>query len=164
MRRAAMRLVLAMSLGLAAGCDYVAQKELVAGTSTRADVERLMGKPRMVWDEDDGRVLMEYPRGPAGHETWMVELDREGRYVGMRNLLTEANFAKVAPGLSRDEVRRLLGAPTEQVTFERKREVVWSWRFMADQNRSTFFNVHFGTDGTVRGTSRSPDPARMEGG
>lgn len=158
-----MRALLVAALGWLGGCDYVAQKELVPGVSTRADVERLMGKPRMVWDEPDGRTLLEYVRAPAGHDTWMVEIGPDGKYVRMRNLLTEDNFARVRPGMSRDEVRRLLGAPTEQVRFERRQEDVWSWRFMADQNRSTFFNVHFGYDGRVRSTSRSPDPQTING-
>lgn len=160
MRLAALLALLAGGLG---GCDYVAQKELVPGVSTRADVERLMGKPRMAWEESDGRVLLEYVRAPAGHETYMVELGPDGRFVSMRNLLTEDNFARVRPEMTRDEVRRLLGAPTEQIAFERKQEVVWSWRFMADQNRSMLFNVHFGLDGRVRSTSRSPDPERING-
>ena len=145
------------------GCDWFAQKQLQPGVSTREDVVRLMGKPQMVWEEEDGRLLMEYKRAPAGHETWMVELGSDGRYRGMRNLLTEENFARVRSGMSRDEVRRLLGSPTEQLTFERKQEIVWSWRFMADQNRSTLFNVHFDLGGRVRSTSRAPDPERMGG-
>ena len=163
MRRQVMRMGLAALLGLVVGCDYVARKELAAGVSTRADVERLMGRPKMVWEEDGGRVFLEYPRAPAGHETLLVEIGPDGKYVGMRNLLTEDNFARVRAGMSRDEVRRLLGAPTEQLTFERRQEVVWSWRFMADQNRSMLFNVHFDLDGRVRGTSRAPDPERING-
>ena len=162
MRRRVMRMGLAALLGMVVGCDYVASKKLVAGVSTRADVERAMGRPGMVWEEG-GRAYLEYPRAPAGHETLLVEIGPDGKYVGTRNLLTEDNFARVRAGMSRDEVRRLLGAPTEQLTFERRQEVVWSWRFMADQNRSMLFNVHFGLDGRVRTTSRAPDPERING-
>lgn len=163
MRRVVMGILTAGLLQLLGGCDWIAQKELKPGQSTREDVVRLMGKPQMVWEEPDGRVLMEYKRAPAGHETWLVELGPDGRYRGMRNLLSEENFARVRPGMSRDDVRRLLGAPTEQVKFDRKQEIVWSWRHMADQNRSMFFNVHFDYDGRVRSTSRSPDPERING-
>lgn len=149
------------ALALAAfllGCDGVAQRELKPGESTRDDVTRLMGKPQMIWQEDDGRVFMEYPRAPQGHETWLVEIGPDGRYRGMRNLLAPENFARIRPGMTRDEVRRVLGAPTEQATFERRQEVVWSWRHHADQRRSEFFNVHFDYEGRVRSTSTSPDP------
>lgn len=143
-------LMVALSLG---GCDYVAQKELKPGVSTIDEVRQLMGRPEMVWEEEDGSQVLEFVRGPAGTETYMVEIDSKGRYQGMRNVLVQENFEKVRPGMLRDDVRRLLGKPGEIGRFALRQEEVWSWRFSAEYNRPDMFNAHFGPDGRVRSTS-----------
>lgn len=147
------------------GCDYAAQKELKPGVSTVDDVRRLMGKPEMIWEEDDGRQVLEFVRGPAGTETYMVDIDAEGRYLGMKNVLVQETFDRVRPGMDRDEVRRMLGKPGEKERYALKQEEVWSWRFAGDYNRPDMFNVHFGLDGRVRTTSITaardgPEPGR----
>ena len=43
-----------------AGCDQVAQTVVKVGESTADDVRRLMGKPDMIWAENDGREFL-YP-------------------------------------------------------------------------------------------------------
>ncbi|HWS73719.1 MAG TPA: hypothetical protein VN324_01140 [Quisquiliibacterium sp.] len=146
-------LVLAGALG---ACDYVAQKELQPGVSTTDDVRRLMGKPEMIWEEEDGTQVLEYVRGPAGRETYMVEIDAQGRFRSMKNVLVRETFGKVGPGMARDDVRRLLGKPTETARFPLGQEEVWSWRFAGDHAGADMFNVHFGLDGRVRTTSVTP--------
>lgn len=136
-----------------AGCDYVAQKELQPGVSTAEDVRRMMGKPEMIWEEEDGSQVLEYVRGPAGNETYMVGIDPQGRYLGMKNVLVQETFDRVRPGMSRDDVRRLLGKPGEIERYALKQEVVWSWRFTGPYNRPDMFNVHFDPEGRVRTTS-----------
>jgi outer membrane protein assembly factor BamE (lipoprotein component of BamABCDE complex) len=155
-------LVALASLG---ACDYFAQKELKPGVSTVDDVRRMMGKPEMIWEEEDGSQVLEFVRGPEGTETYMVEIDAEGRYLGMKNVLVQENFDRVRPGMIRDDVRRLLGKPTEKESFPLKREDVWSWRFSSEYNRPDMFNVHFDPDGRVVSTSVTaardgPEPGR----
>jgi hypothetical protein len=150
-----------VAITLLGGCEYLAQKELKVGESTVDDVRRLMGRPEMIWEERDGSQRLEYPRGPAGVETFVVEIDAQGRYRGMHNILTAENFAQVKPGMPRDDVRRLLGKPTETAFFKLKKEEVWSWKHAAGQGRTEFFNAHFDDDGRVRGTSTTPDPATV---
>lgn len=161
-RRVAGGLLAAVTLG---GCDHVAQKELRPGVSTVEDVRRLMGKPEMIWEEDSGSQVLEFVRGPAGTETYMVEIDAEGRYLGMKNVLVQETFDRVRPGMVRDDVRRMLGKPGEIGRLPLKQEEVWSWRFAGDYNRPDMFNVHFGPDGRVRTTSVTaardgPEPGR----
>lgn len=135
------------------GCDYFAQKELRPGVSTADDVRRLMGQPGMVWEQAGGGQVLEFVRGPEGAETYMVEIDPEGRYVGMRNVLVQETFDRIRAGMQQDEVRRMLGKPGEVERFPLRQEEVWSWRFSGDYNRQDMFNVHFGPDGQVRTTS-----------
>ena len=146
------------------GCDYLAQKELRPGESTVDDVRRRMGRPEMIWEERDGSQTLEYVRGPEGVATYMVEIGPDGRYRRMANVLVAETFAKVRPGMTRDDVRRLLGKPTETQTFRLKQEEVWSWRHESVVPRTSMFNVHFGLDGVVRGTSDTPDPRAANGG
>lgn len=146
------------------GCDYFAQRELKPGVSTSEDVARLLGKPEITWEEPDGSRILEFVRGPAGHETYRVLISPDRRFLSMRNILVPEEFAKVKAGMSEDEVRRLLGKPTEIVPLKLKQEIVWSWRHTGDQQRSQMFNVHFGPDKTVRSTSISNDPLTVNAG
>jgi hypothetical protein len=134
--------VLAVSLALA-GCDYFAEKKLVPGQHTENDVRTMMGVPDMIWEEPDGRKTFEYPRGPAGTQTYFVRIGPDGKYLGMDRVLVDANFAKVQVGQSKDDVRRILGRATEIAPFPLAKEEVWSWRYEGDDRRIMFFNAHF---------------------
>lgn len=161
-RRHWIGVVLALSIALA-GCDFVAQQELKAGESSVDDVRRLMGKPDMIWEEKDGSQTLEYPRAPAGTETYHVRIDANGRYQGMKNILTRENFAKIKPAMSQDEVRQILGRATTVEEFKLKQEVVWGYKHSADPGRVESFNVHFDTEGKVSKTSTTDDPAQGRG-
>ncbi len=58
-----------------AGCDYVAQRKLVAGQHSEHDVRALMGVPTLVWDRADG--------GKRGHLA-RPPLDRQCRANNFR--------------------------------------------------------------------------------
>jgi hypothetical protein len=133
--------------------------KLAKGISTEADVRSVMGQPDTVWEEENGARTLEYPKGPEGSRTWMFEIDRSGRLVDYRQVLTEATFGAIRPGMSKDEVRRMLGRPKSVAEFKLKNEEVWDWRYLDATQKTHLFNVHFdrGT-GRVTGTSASPDP------
>ena len=150
-------LAISLALGLAA-CDFIAEKKLKVGESTAEDVRKFMGKPEMIWEEKDGSQTLEYVRSPEGHQTYMVSIGADGKYKGMKNILVNDEFQKIKPGMTRDDVRRVLGKPTEVVTFKLKSEEVWSWRHISEGNRSEMFNVHFDLDGKAKTTSKSMDP------
>jgi hypothetical protein len=137
---AAAAAVLAVSV---AGCDYFAEKKLVVGQHTEEDVRKLMGKPDIVWEEENGARKLEYPRGPMGTQTYFVHIGPDGRYLGMERALVPANFAKVQVGMSQDDVRRILGRETERTPYELSKEEVWSWRYEGDAQATMFFNAHF---------------------
>jgi outer membrane protein assembly factor BamE (lipoprotein component of BamABCDE complex) len=131
-------------------------KGLEPGISTETDVRERMGRPETERVFTDGSKRLEYPRGPMGDETYMVDLDSDGLFVGATQVLTADNFAKVQPGMTMDAVRRLLGKPTEIAQYPLKPETVWSWRWREGGfNQDAFFNAHFGPDGMVYRTSRS---------
>jgi outer membrane protein assembly factor BamE (lipoprotein component of BamABCDE complex) len=136
--------------------DELLLKNLQPGVTTEAQIRDQMGKPETERTFTDGSKRFEYPRGPAGTTTWMIDIDANGRFVSATQVLTAQNFAKVRPGMTMDEVRRLLGKPTEIAEYRLKQERVWSWHWLEDGvNRDAMFNAHFGPDGTVVTTSRS---------
>ena len=144
--------------GALGACDFFAQKELIPGESTVDDVRRLMGGPDTIRERDDGSKLYEYPRGPEGTQTWMVEIGPDGRYRGMSDALAEANLARVRPGMSRDEVRRLLGRPGSTGRQPGFDGTVMTWKVQAGPGVTEMFHVELGPDGRVAKVDRSPDP------
>lgn len=135
------------------GCDRTG--ELQPGVSTAAEVQAKMGKPAMEWREGDTRVW-EYPFMPEGTRNYMLTIGPDDVLRAMDQVLTAENFARVRPGMTRDEVRRLLGKPATIVVFAGKGEEVWDWKLPALPATISHFNVHFGIhDGRVTTTSKT---------
>jgi probable lipoprotein len=156
-RHRAWALLLAVT-PLGAACDFIAQKDLTPGQSTEADVRRWMGQPEMIWEESDGSRTLEYPRGPMGKETYFVTIGADGRYRRIEQVLTEENFRKVQPGMTRDQVRQILGKPGEISRFKRQNEEVWGWRYLEATQRTMFFYAHFDQDtGLLKRTDQMQD-------
>lgn len=139
-------------------------KGIVVGQSGEDDVRRQAGRPEIVWEEDNGARRLEYPRGPEGATTWMVTIGADGKVGAIEQVLTAENFARVHAGMSRDDIRRLLGKPTKVEAFALKKEEVWGYRWWESSQDKAFFNVHFDAAGKVTHTSRSDDPSKMQGG
>ena len=157
-RLAATASVAAVAAMFVAGCDYFAEKKLVVGQHTEQDVRQLMGVPDLVWEEENGAKKLEYPRGPMGTQTYFVHIGPDGRYLGMERALVESNFAKVKVGMSKDDVRRILGRQTETTSYTLSSEEVWSWRYEGDAQATMFFNAHFDqSSGRVKRITRIED-------
>jgi hypothetical protein len=134
-------------LGLAA-CDAVTMKDLKPGVSTGYDVRDKLGKPGIEWRNDDGSVTWEYTRQPEGTECFMATIGPDNILRSLENVLTPANFARVQPGWTSDQVRRLLGKPRSVQKFALKKEV--GLAPAAEFSAEVFFNIHFGEDGGHR--------------
>jgi hypothetical protein len=147
------------------GCDQNGRpieefglEKLTKDVSTEADVRAAMGAPDTVWEEDNGARTLEYPKGPAGHRTWMFDIDAGGTLRNYTQVLTEENFATITAGMTRDAVRRKLGKPRTVVEFPLKNEAVWDWRYQQTPGTERLFNVHFDRDsGRVTRTSVSDE-------
>jgi hypothetical protein len=144
--------------------DSLLFKDIRIGESSEADVRTSAGKPEIVWEEADGAKRLEYPRSPQGGKTWMVDIGADGRVASIQQVLTAENFARVRPGMNKDDIRRLLGKPTEVNFYRLKQEEVWGWRWWESTTETAFFNVHFNTEGVVVTTSRNDAPERIGGG
>jgi hypothetical protein len=145
---------------LAAGCANFSSVE--PGDSS-INVADKVGKPDTVWKNPDGSEIWQYPRGYYATQTFIVTLGADQRVKEIHQALSEPYFSKIAVGMSRDDVHRLLGRPREVWAFPARDEETWTWRYY-DTNYM-FFNVLFDrTAGTVRSTQRLQEILFLDGG
>jgi hypothetical protein len=141
---------LLICLALPGGCaDFSA---ITPGTPSRQVLSRA-GKPDAVLKNPDGSQVWQYPLGPAGYQTYMITLGPDDAVRDVRQVLSDRYFDEVRPGMSREDVQRILGRPKEILYFPARDEETWTWRYMDGQ--PMFFNVIFDrTSGTVRSSLR----------
>jgi hypothetical protein len=142
-----------------AGCASLEPPSFPAGTPM-SEVEARMGKPRAVVKAPDGVVVWQYPNGPVGQTTYMVDFGPDQRVKSVYQALTEARIAKIVPGTTtQDDIRLLLGPPGETMFFARMNEEVWSYRYQTGASANWIFNVNFDAKTRiVRGTGQEVDP------
>jgi outer membrane protein assembly factor BamE (lipoprotein component of BamABCDE complex) len=146
----------AIGAALLPACDGLNLQELKPGVSTAAEVRARMGPPSAEYAADDGGVVLEYSRQPQGTDCYMITIGRDQILQRIEQVLTDANLARVQAGMSRDEVRRLLGAPGSVTTFPASHEEVWDWRVAGTMpTEEAHFHAHFDTGtGLVTRTTR----------
>lgn len=148
-------ILLAAAALLGAGCTHLGVSGLAPGVATEADVRAKLGAPGMSWAEPDGGKLLEYSGQPNGTFCHMIAIAPDGKVREIRQAFTEANFRRVVPGLTQDEVRRLLGRPEETLRFHLKPdEEVWTWRIDETTEKFEYFNAYFGRDGRLLRSER----------
>ena len=101
--------LLLCAAALLSACDTERATRLEEGVSTEADVRRQFGEPVQLTERADGSKLLAYPRQPEGWTNYEAEIGADGKLTALRQLLTEANFAKVQPGMAQAAVAKLLG-------------------------------------------------------
>jgi hypothetical protein len=128
---------------------------LTPGASREADVLALYGQPQRIWPEPDGGRTLEYSSQPMGKHCYMVRLSAEGRLVHVEDTLSPAGRARIVPGMTPEQVSRILGTERSRVLYRNSGEDVWDWTVEPDQpGYGLRFNVHF-KDGVVLRTSQS---------
>ncbi len=115
------------ALVLLAGCAALTQNLPQPGQDEAA-VRALLGQPTGRYEMPGGGQRLEYARGPAGRETYMVDLDASGKVLVSEQVLNPQRFAQVVNGMPRDDLLRLLGRPGERKREFQDRET-WYWRY-----------------------------------
>lgn len=144
---------------LLSACSSYAPPAALAGMS-RDEVVVRMGPPDMERRLDAGSRL-EFPRGPYGKHTWFVYFDAAGRATRAEQVLTEQNFSRVDVGMAQDEVRQLLGRPSEVQVLGRQRGLVWSYRY---NSLCRWFQVELSLQQQVRSAGYGELPECSKGG
>jgi len=142
------------ALALASACTGYAPGRLEPGHGTD-EVTRQLGAPTGRHARPQGGTRLEFARGPFGRHTYMVDVDANGRVIGWRQVLTEADFAAIAAGMTRDELLFRLGRPSHTRGGGWQPGEVWSYRY--DAIFCQWFQVSVVAD-RVRDASYGPDP------
>lgn len=146
----------AVALLTLSACDRA--DKLEEGVSTEVEVRKQFGDPVTVTVTPDGTRTLDYPRQPEGWTNYVIQIGPDGKMSSLRQLLNPDNFARVKPGQSREDVRRLLGRPAKMVRYDLKNEEVWDWRFKEGGQVSKLFSVTFNAAGQVQGSAVADDP------
>lgn len=125
---------------------------LTPGVSTLTEVEARLGQPAMVWKNADGSQQLAFATGPGGTQTFMVFVATDGKLQRIAGVLNEGFFDLIKPGMSQEQVLRLLGpSGTPPTPFRRTDTLTWSWLFCQSQNVQQYFDVNFdASTGLVR--------------
>ncbi len=140
---------------LLASCGHLLPGRVALGQG-EAEVLAAVGPPTARHALPDGGIRLEYATGPMGRETWMFDLDAQGRVVDIRQVLVDAQFLALQPGISREELLRTLGRPGERRSGGRQGGEVWSYRY--PNNDCLWFQVSLDDDGRVRSGTWGNDP------
>jgi hypothetical protein len=142
------------------GCASYGGSSLQKGVATLPEVLGTMGEPAMRWNHSDGSVQLAFPRGPSGTQTFMVHLGPDGKLERIDKVLRPEFLNQIRPGMSQDEVMRLIGPPQPHWTqyFKWRNELAWEWLICDNWSQEAFFNVLFdGTTNEVRSTMQRPN-------
>ena len=163
MRHLLIPLLLAAA-SLLSACDEQRAARLEEGLSTEADVRRQFGEPAQITERADGSKLLAYPRQPEGWTNVEAEIGTDGKLAALRQLLTEANFAKVQPGMPQAAVAKLLGRHARELRYATQPgQVVWRWHVLRGQDKKVF-DVAFDADGRVLSATLGDDERQTQPG
>lgn len=136
----------AIAAAILPACDSVVLHDIKPGVTTAVELRAKMGNPGFEFRNEDGSVTWEYSRQPAGVHCYMITLGPDQIVRSLDQVLTEASYAKAREGMTRDQIRRLLGRPASSVVFDNLREEVWEWHIQGTpHNEETYLNIFFDT-------------------
>lgn len=128
---------------LAAACASYDGRSLQPGVSDEAQVRASMGQPALDLPAGDGTHRLVYPRGPLGTQTFMADIGKDGKLIALNQVLNEETFNQVRPGLTRDDILRMIGPPGETMGFSRTQTVSWDYRYQDAWGYPAIFSVIF---------------------
>ena len=138
--------------------------DLLSVGTTESQIVTKFGAPAERRQLPGGGYSVDYPQEPLGYQNWRINFSPDGRMVSREQLIDEAYFARLKPGMTRTEVMQTLGRHAEESAYPNLNESVLSWRYIEFGNRLMFFNAHFdGMDGRekFKYSSRTPDPVQQ---
>jgi len=144
-------LLVTCSAALLFGCaaNPFASYDFPPGSTRQAVIAR-MGQPTRVVPLPSGERL-QYSLQRFGQYAWMVDLDREGKVVQSRQVLTESNFHRIEPGKwTRDDVEREFGRPAfvDRVASWNGPIMTYRWKDVA--NSDMFYWIYLDPNNVVQ--------------
>ena len=132
---------------------------------SEADLRAQLGSPAGEYPNADGSRTLAYPQGTFGTQTYMADVAPGGGVSAVRQALTDDTINGITPGLTRDQILRMIGPPRETMAFPRKRETSWEYLFVDTWGYRSYLYVNFDEAGIVvsritRRFDRPDSPAR----
>jgi SmpA / OmlA family len=146
-------LILILAVLVSACASYGPSDELI-GLERTSIIEKL-GSPTGVQQTKSG-IVLEYARGPHGRHTYFLILDKNDRVQRWEQVLNEKNFEKILPGMTKDQVRSLIGQSFATFALARDRGEVWSYRY--ETPFCVWFQIEFDQHGVVRSSGDGMPP------
>ena len=123
--------------------------------ATEAETLEARGEPTARRAHGDGTAILEYATQPEGTTCLMVQVDATGRVLQQWDALAAKNLARVKPGMSKEDVAKLLGARRSEYVDSATKKEVWDWNIRhRGAGIATLFNVYF-VDEQVEYTRRT---------
>ncbi|UFU12516.1 outer membrane protein assembly factor BamE (plasmid) [Ideonella dechloratans] len=153
LRQGAGLLALSAVLWLA-GCATCGLDPQVAQTTD--SVRAQLGEPTEAWPHSDGSQRWTYWWGAYGRQTCMADFDAQGHMQKVENVLDEAHFLQVRPGMTQAQLRELLGPPSWIWHVQYHDQTVWSYRYV--NPFCDVFHVGLTPAGIVEDSAHGLDP------
>lgn len=143
-------------MAIMAGCSLLVQAPVNVGDS-EAEVVAKRGQPTGRYQDGNDRML-EYSLGPWGQKTYMARIDQDGKVISFEQVLTTQKFATIKVGeTKKNDVLRLIGAPSETSYLSLRDLEVWSYPYKESNVWNSIMHVHFDKEGVVRQMLNGPD-------
>jgi hypothetical protein len=150
-------LSLAAAAVVLAGCVNMSNPTRLAPGASADEIRQSLGEPTGRYPLAGGAQRLEYARGPFGKQTWMLDVDAQGRLTSATQVLTETQFNAIRAGATADEVLRTIGRPSNVgYVGWHKTQTVWSYRYASPFCQ--WFQVGLSEAGVVEDTGYGPDP------
>lgn len=125
---------------------------------TEADLIAKRGQPTNQYQEGNNHLL-EYALGPWGQKTYMARIDANGKVVSFEQVLTLEKFASIkVDETHKNDVLRIIGAPSETSYLSLRNLEVWSYPYKEANVWNSIMHVHLDRQGIVRQMLNGPDP------
>lgn len=149
---------LVLAVVVLGGCASFSGSSLVAGKSTAAEAEALMGPPAQTVSLPNGDTALYFSRQPMGQAMFVVTVGADRVMKSIEQRLVEENIAKIVPGAwTKKEVGELFGPPGQSGLLRRQQREWWEYKYGEYWPRRVLW-VQYSGDGVVREVLDMIDP------
>jgi hypothetical protein len=147
-------ILLVLSASLSACVTPVPTADII-GLDKPALLQKL-GKPRREAVYLDGE-RWDYSRGHEGIFMYFVHIGRDGRVARYEQVLSDENFARIKPGMTKAEVIDIIGEGPRYNGIANGRGYVWSYKNFRS-SVCIWFQIEFDPNHVVRSTGYNRRP------
>lgn len=148
-------LAFVLAAAILSGCAGYSPEGLPPGSSSAQAIEQL-GAPTGRYPLEGGGTRLEFARGPYGKHTYMLDFNADDRLIEWEQVLTEQNFLELKIGMSKAEVLRRIGHPSNVQFLSRQQHQLWSYRY--ETPFCIWFQVSLDTSDRVAELGHNMDP------